>query len=204
MLLQEWNRDESAGAGSQPQLFWHGSGAPLPSESTTIQGTRNLAFRLSAAPERTWLFCRNLPVAEVRGNDVPLQNETMGRIVLWHLLKTGLEPEMAEARRLLQPGGQLVVVGLNRYGWKYLARRRGSLPGFGPLALCSRMQRSRLQLERFLAAGFMGSNWPARADLGIARAVAPVCDVFLLAFRHDEPKLAGKISKANLSAAGAR
>ena len=65
---------------------------------------------------------------------LPFQDHAFRMVVLHHVIGEGDEAELAEAVRVLSHRGLLLVLGLNRMGWRYVAQGRersgfGRLPG---------------------------------------------------------------------------
>ena len=70
-----------------------------------------------------------------RSGDLPFQDQVFDHVVVHHVLRDGEEAEFAEARRVLRPGGHLIVIGLNGWGLRYWMQRprNARLPGLRAL-----------------------------------------------------------------------
>ena len=117
--------------------------------------------------------------------------DATGMVVLHHVVGDGSEGELAEAVRVLGRNGVLILLGLNRMGWRY--RTQGShrrLPGIAPFKVKDRLERLEMTMQGFAGAGIAGRRRPAFMAQGLAGLAAPVADIVLLQARHrDSPEL---------------
>jgi SAM-dependent methyltransferase len=116
---------------------------------------------------------------------LPFQDGVFSMVVLHHVIAKGEEVELAEAARVLARSGVLLVLGLNRLGWRYRAQdeiRR--LPGLAPLKVKARLERLGLTMQGFAGAGLGGAQRPALLRDGLLGLATPFADLLLLQARH--------------------
>ena len=104
---------------------------------------------------------------------------------LHHLIGDGSEPELAEACRVTARNGVLILLGLNRSGWRY--RTQGSirrLPGLAPLAVKDRLEQLGMRMQGFAGAGLLGQRKPRFMNDGLGSLGAPLADVVILQATH--------------------
>jgi len=122
---------------------------------------------------------------------LPFQDRVFNMVVLHHVVGEGEEEELGEAVRVLARGGVLLLLGLNRLGWRYLrqdAFRR--LPGIAPLRVKSRLESLGMTMQGFAGAGLCGRERPAFLNTGLAGLATPLADLVLLQARHrDGPEV---------------
>ncbi len=126
---------------------------------------------------------------------LPFQDRVFSMVVLHHVIGSGEEPELTEAVRVLARSGVLLLLGLNRMGWRYRTQddiRR--LPGIAPLRVRSRLEQLGMTMQGFAGAGpgrhacgrpSWAAAWPAwpprwpiscccRPGTGTARKLRPL------------------------------
>ena len=122
---------------------------------------------------------------------LPFQDRAFSMVVLHHVVGDGEEAELAEAVRVLAGHGVLLLLGLNRMGWRYRTQddiRR--LPGLAPLRLKSRLERLGMVMQGFAGAGLCGWSRPAFLGSGLSGMATPLADLVLLQARHrDSPEV---------------
>jgi len=122
---------------------------------------------------------------------LPFQDRAFSMVVLHHVVGEGEEAELAEAVRVLAGHGVLLLLGLNRMGWRYRTQddiRR--LPGIAPLRLKSRLERLGMVMQGFAGAGLCGLSRPAFLSSGLSGMATPLADLVLLQARHcDSPEV---------------
>lgn len=124
-------------------------------------------------------------------SQLPFQNRVFGLVVLHHVLENGDEPELAEAVRVLRRGGELLILGLNRFGWRY--RRQDAsdrLPGLAPLCITRRLHAMGMVIQGSAGAGLAGQSAPPFMSRGASRLGLPFADLLMLQARHrDTPEV---------------
>jgi hypothetical protein len=122
---------------------------------------------------------------------LPFQDRVFSMVVLHHVIGSGEEPELTEAVRVLARSGALLLLGLNRMGWRYRTQddlRR--LPGIAPLRVRSRLEQLGMTMQGFAGAGLGGMMRPAFLGGGLAGMATPLADLVLLQARHrDGPEV---------------
>ena len=91
---------------------------------------------------------------------------------------------------MLARGGVLILLGLNRMGWRYRTQDRvHRLPGMAPLTVKSRLEELEMTMQGFAGAGLGGMKRPVWMHSGLSSLGAPVADLVLLQARHrDSPE----------------
>lgn len=122
---------------------------------------------------------------------LPFQDDAFQAVVFHHVIAHGEEAELAEACRVLAPDGTLILLGLNRWGWRYLAQRgERRLPGIAPHKVRSRLALLDMQIESFAGAGIFNRPRPVTLGSGLRAAAAPLADVVILKACHrDKPEI---------------
>ncbi|MFC1689387.1 methyltransferase domain-containing protein [Pseudomonadota bacterium] len=122
---------------------------------------------------------------------LPFQDGVFQMVVLHHVISDGREPELAECVRVLARDGVLILLGLNRLGWRYRVQDRvRRLPGLAPLRVRSRLEALNMTMQGFAGAGLCGMSKPAWMHSGLLSIGAPVADLVLLQARHaDSPEV---------------
>ena len=122
---------------------------------------------------------------------LPFQDGVFSLVVLHHVIGSGEEAELEEAVRVLARTGVLIVLGLNRMGWRYRAQdgvRR--LPGLAPLKVRTRLEQLDMTMQGFAGAGLAGQPGPAFMDQGLLGLATPLADLVLLQACHrDSPEV---------------
>lgn len=122
-------------------------------------------------------------------SSLPFQDGSFCMVVLHHVVSDGLEKELEEACRVTHRSGVLIVLGLNRMGWRYRGQdavRR--LPGLAPLAVKSRLEEHGMKMRGFAGAGLCGRKRPEFMCKGLSSLGAPLADVLILQASHaDSP-----------------
>jgi SAM-dependent methyltransferase len=142
---------------------------------------------------------------------LPFQDRVFGRVVLHHVLTDGTEAELAEAVRVLASDGLLLILGLNRQGWRYRTQGKfRALPGMAPLRIKGRLDRLEMSLQSFAGAGLLNRTGPRFMAHGLSALGVPLADVILIQARHaGGPEItplrfrktgAGVVQSASLSA----
>jgi len=120
---------------------------------------------------------------------LPFQDGAFRMVVLHHVISDGRETELEEAIRVLGSSGVLIVLGLNRLGWRYRTQDRiRQLPGIAPLKVKWRLEQLDMKMQDYAGAGLCGMKRPAFMKSGLSSLGAPVADLVLLQARHrDSP-----------------
>ena len=118
---------------------------------------------------------------------LPFQDEVFNMVVLHHVVSRGKEAELAEARRVLAPDGVLLIIGLNRMGWRFQTQASARrLPGLSPLRVKLELERLDLTMQGFAGAGLGGGRWPPFMNSGFAALGVPIADLLLLQARPSD------------------
>jgi SAM-dependent methyltransferase len=118
-------------------------------------------------------------------DQLPFQDGVFQMVVLHHIISNGREPEMAEAVRVLAANGVLILIGLNRLGWRYRTQDRiRRLPGMAPLKVKTGLEKLQMRMQGFAGAGLGGMKRPASMHKGIGSIGAPFADLVLLQAVH--------------------
>lgn len=122
---------------------------------------------------------------------LPFQDHVFNMVVLYHVVGNGDEEELAEAVRVLARNGVLLLLGLNRIGWRYRAQGAAqALPGLAPLRVKAQLERLGMTMQGFAGAGLCGRPRPAFMGAGISSLATPLADIVLLQARHhDSPEV---------------
>lgn len=116
---------------------------------------------------------------------LPFQDRSFEMVVLHHLVSDGHEPELAEAVRVLARNGVLILLGLNRMGWRFRTQDRiRRLPGMAPLKVKTQLQQLGMTMQGFAGAGLAGMKRPAWMHRGLTSIGAPLADILMLQARH--------------------
>lgn len=124
-----------------------------------------------------------------RSAQLPFQEGVFNMVVLHHVIGDGDEPELAEAVRVLARNGVLLLLGLNRMGWRYRAQEGSPrLPGLAPLKVKLRLDAIDMVMQGFAGAGLAGRQRPAFLNDGLLGLATPFADLVLLqAHRRGSP-----------------
>lgn len=118
---------------------------------------------------------------------LPFQDRVFQMVVLHHVISDGMEAELAEACRVTRRGGVLILLGLNRLGWRYRTQdsiRR--LPGIAPLTVKRRLADLGMKMQGFAGAGLCGMQRPVFMNAGLSSLGAPLADVIILQASHED------------------
>lgn len=111
---------------------------------------------------------------------LPFENAAFDLVVLQHLLVDGSEDEMQEAIRVLAPGGDLVINGLNSAGLHYrVGNRAKRFPGLKLNRIYYHLKNHSFEIEQCLRMGFAGMSKPLQIDRGYGFAL-PFADRVVL------------------------
>jgi hypothetical protein len=117
--------------------------------------------------------------------ELPFVDSVFRGVTLYHVIGEGGEAELAEACRVLAPGGDLLVVGLNHCGWAgFDSGVCAGVPRLHSARVQYRLRELGMIVEARLGAGLFGRERPAVLEHGWQRLAVAVADVVLLRARH--------------------
>ncbi|HET6564918.1 MAG TPA: hypothetical protein VFG52_05850 [Xanthomonadales bacterium] len=124
-----------------------------------------------------------------RSDELPFLDSSFRLVVLWHVLASGAEAELAEACRVLAAGGDLLVLGLQRRS--FLARLGGQqgrdLPALQRQPLLRKLQDAGMDIVSVTGAGLpVCKDWNIR-QAGLAGVLLPFTQLLLVQARHGNP-----------------
>lgn len=161
-----------------PELIWP-DGHCLERNQQSFD--RAIHLNLGAGAERySGLSCRS--------NELPFVEASFRLVVLWHVLGTGEEAELAEACRVLAAGGDLLILGLQQR--KFMAEsgaEAASLPVLQRRQVQHNLQDAGMNLVAAMGTGLpLRSNWVVH-HAGLASLLLPWSRLLLLQARHGNP-----------------
>jgi len=116
---------------------------------------------------------------------LPFQDAVFRRVVLFLVTRNGTERELDEACRVLAPGGELLVLGLNRRSWSGLGRYRGGpVPRMDVASVRNSLQAHDMELNCVLGAGLLGQARPVMEWKRLSGIALPLADLVVLRARH--------------------
>ena len=125
---------------------------------------------------------------------LPFEDGAFRRVILYHVTDDGEEPELQEACRVLQPGGELLIVGLNSRSW---SSRRSARPEELPLLqvarVLSRLQEQDLFIDAKFGVGIMGKSNPWMAWNRLSGLLLPLADIVVVRARHNGEQAATRL-----------
>lgn len=125
---------------------------------------------------------------------LPFQDAVFRTVILFMITKNGTERELDEACRVLAPGGELMVLGLNRSGWSGLNHyRRGPVPRMHVASVRNSLQAHGLDINRILGAGLLGQGGPLMELNRLSGIALPLADLIVLRARHRERPAAPRL-----------
>lgn len=118
---------------------------------------------------------------------LPFQDGSFCMVVLHHVISEGYEKELEEACRVTHRSGVLIVLGLNRMGWRYRSQDGiRQLPGLAPLRVKNRLEHFGMKMRGFAGAGLCGQSRPEFMSSGLSALGAPIADVLILQASHGD------------------
>ena len=144
----------------------------------------------------------NTTVVTCTAASLPIQDASLGFVVLSHLIASGHEDLLSESCRVLQPGGHLFILGFNRLGAMNLLGRSQGVPAIRPLELRRHLESLQMEFLGLHAAGFLTRSQPGQMDRGLSRILLPLADVFLLVARRLDPEIINPVFNTRLRAVG--
>lgn len=123
--------------------------------------------------------------------ELPFVDEAFRSVILYHVIENGDEAELEEACRVLVPGGDLLIIGVNRTSWVGIdGRAWPELPRLHGVRVSMRLRALGMRVEERQGAGLLGRARPAVIGRRWQGLVLPVADVVLLRARHRNQPLA--------------
>ena len=121
-------------------------------------------------------------------NALPFQDEVFRAVILFQVIQDGTEQELDEACRVLNRGGELLLIGLNRSSWSGVRTCRGAtVPALRLAKVRAGLEARDMVIDRMLGAGLMGLfARPCMESKTFSAAALPFADVLLLRARHRE------------------
>ncbi len=142
---------------------------------------RAIHLDLGIATERfSGLWCRT--------SEMPFMEASFRRVVLWHVIATGEEAELAEALRVLATGGELLILGLQqRPRPRTAARPENAIPRLQRVPLLRSLGEAGMEIVSVTGSGLpLAGNWAIRQP-GPAGILLPFANQVLVRVRHGNP-----------------
>ncbi len=133
---------------------------------------------------------------------LPFGDTVFELVVLQHLVHDGSEAVFCEALRVLKPGGDLVISGLNASGLRYLlGKRQACLPGLRIHPVMQQLTVESFIIVRCLRTGLLGLSRPASLDSWHG-LVLPFVDHIVLHALHHSGVASGNVLRFKQAQAG--
>ncbi len=142
---------------------------------------RAVHLSLGAGPERySGMQCRS--------DELPFLDASFRQVALWHVVATGQEAELAEACRVLLPGGELLILGLNHLalGARF-DRQAKMLPRLHRQALDQQLQELGMEITGAMGTGLAGLGSANIRQGAWSGLLLPFVDQLVLRAQHVHP-----------------
>jgi len=181
---------------------------PLPDAPGLERGEQSFGQAIRVFPGSRRASSARGTRIECLSSELPFQDDAFQTVVLYHVLGNGIEPELHEASRVLSAGGQLLIVGVNRFGlnrngWGGAFRRQSTpYPTIHLRLVCDQLMALDMTIDGYSGAGLLGRKRPFLAAPPDWLPVWLLMDVVLIRAGHAEPPLAASMRlKRNLGKA---
>jgi SAM-dependent methyltransferase len=128
-------------------------------------GTRDLPLALACPAQVVRLSNQNSTadaMVRCRISALPFEESAIDLVILHHLVGDGGESFLHEILRVMAPGGDLVISGLNSSGLRNrIGNRHHQLPALHVNSLCAFLKSQSFLIENCLLMGMAGLSWPA-------------------------------------------
>jgi hypothetical protein len=123
-----------------------------------------------------------------RTSELPFMEASFRRVVLWHVIATGEEAELAEALRVLATGGELLVLGIQQRARSLsVAGPEDAIPRLQRMPLMRCLREAGMEIVSVTGSGLpIARNWPIRRP-GPAGVLLPFASLVLVRARHGNP-----------------
>jgi SAM-dependent methyltransferase len=140
------------------------------------------ALELPPLPDcRVTLVDAAAPAVQCRLDELPFQSRVFDCIIAAGVLADGREPSFSELLRVLEPGGELLVLGDGH--WSPLRRRQPQPgPGLRSSRLAEALRRNSFVLEDCHGHGLLGLD--IATGSGWCKPLAALSDTLLVSARH--------------------
>lgn len=188
-LLERASHGDSRG---NVLIIGHGS-QPLPDCPSLKRDDHNFSLSLSlhigANSAHSFAVAGDEPVTSRRvgcsSANLPFQEGVFHHVILYHAIRDGTEPELAEAGRVLRVDGELWILGTNHASWSGLIAGRNSLlPLLHWMRLREQLGTLDMEIKTVLGAGLLGQSGPYLEQQRMIGLALPVADLLLVKVRH--------------------
>lgn len=125
---------------------------------------------------------------------LPFEDGAFRRVVLYLVTQDGSEPELAEACRVLQPGGELLVLGLNSRSWSSRGVcRKENLPALKVPEVLTHLHQLDMFVDARFGVGLLGKSNPWMAWNRPSGLFLPFADIVVIRARHNEEQAAMRL-----------
>ena len=142
-----------------------------------------LALDLSLGPSQLAVNPRAL--LECSSSALPFQDDVFRVVLLWLVTEHGEEPELGEACRVLMPGGELFVLGMNRGSWAGMrCRHKAGVARMSLPRVIGRLKDLDMAIEHVTGIGLLGQPGPKMESNRLSTMALPFADLVLIRAMH--------------------
>ena len=157
---------------------------PWPQASCLVRDERSFGLGVHLEMENT---LGRYDLLHCRSGELPFSEQSFLRVALVHVLETGHEAELSEACRVLAPGGELLLLGLNANGLRCrLDKAAAHLPRFGLTMIRHRLLELGMTVDARLGVGCLGINRLALPPGGVGPLLCNVADLVVVRASHNQ------------------
>jgi len=175
----------TANAGRGSVLLINPPGVPFPDCPGLHRDERSfgLALDLSVGPSQ--LAVNPQAMVECSSAALPFQNGVFRVVLLSLVTENGTEPELDECCRVLMPGGELFLLGVNRRSWSGIrGRKQAGVVRMSLPRVIARLNHQDMAIEHITGIGLLGQAGPQMESNRFSAAALPFADLVLIRARH--------------------
>jgi len=175
----------TANAGRGSVLLINPPGVPLPDCPGLHRDEHSfgLALDLSLGPSQ--LAVNPQALLECSSAALPFQTGVFRVVLLSLVTENGTEPELDECCRVLMPGGELFLLGVNRRSWSGIrGRKQAGVVRMSIPRVIARLNHQDMAIEHITGIGLLGRTGPQMESNRFSAAALPFADLVLIRARH--------------------